>query len=89
MRTAIDAYSKPLPDDNRTPTQRRADALVELARQVLNSGDAPSSGGERPHLNVHVPLATLERRAGAQGPSSTGVGSSAARPLAGSPAMQG
>jgi len=66
VRTAIDAYSKPLPDDTRTPTQRRADALVELARQVLNSGDAPSSGGERPHLNVHAPLATLEKRAGAE-----------------------
>jgi Domain of unknown function (DUF222) len=66
VRTAIDAYSKALPDDSRTPTQRRADALVELARQVLNAGDAPSSGGERPHLNVHVPLETLEKRAGAQ-----------------------
>ena len=67
VRTAIDAYSKPLPDDARTPTQRRADALVELARQVLNAGDAPSSGGERPHLNVHVSLATIEQRAGAVG----------------------
>lgn len=66
VRTAIDAYSKPLPDDTRTPTQRRADALVELARQVLNSGDAPSSGGERPHLNVHAPLETLEKRSGAE-----------------------
>jgi hypothetical protein len=54
VRTAIDAYSKPLPGDTRTPTQRRADALVELARQVLNGGDAPSSGGERPQLNVHA-----------------------------------
>jgi hypothetical protein len=66
VRTAIDAYSKPLPDDTRTPTQRRADALAELARQVLNAGHAPSSGGERPHLNVHVPLATLEQRTGAE-----------------------
>jgi hypothetical protein len=64
VRTAIEAYSKPLPDDTRTPTQRRADALVELARQVLTAGDAPSSGGERPHLNVYAPLETLEKRAG-------------------------
>jgi Domain of unknown function (DUF222) len=63
VRTAIDAYSTPLPGDLRTPTQRRADALVELARQALH--DAPVSGGERPHLNVHVPLTTLETRAGA------------------------
>lgn len=40
VRTAIDAYSKPLPDDGRTPTQRRADALVELARRALERGDA-------------------------------------------------
>jgi hypothetical protein len=67
VRTAIDAYSKPHPGDTRTPTQRRADALVELARHVLNRRDAPSSGGERPHLNVQVDLAMLEGRAGTQG----------------------
>jgi Domain of unknown function (DUF222) len=66
VRTAIDAYDAPLPGDMRTPTQRRADALVELARQALNRGDAPTSGGERPHLNAYVPLATLELRAGAE-----------------------
>jgi Domain of unknown function (DUF222) len=51
VRTAIDAYSKPLPDDIRTPTQRRADALVELARRALDRGELPTRGGERPHLN--------------------------------------
>jgi hypothetical protein len=67
VRTAIDAYDKPLPDDTRTPTQRRADALVELARHALDSGDLPTSGGERPHLSVVLSLETLEGRAGAQG----------------------
>jgi Domain of unknown function (DUF222) len=66
VRTAIAAYDKPLPDETRTPTQRRADALVELARQTLDRGELPMSGGERPHLNVHVDLGTLERRAGAK-----------------------
>ncbi len=66
VRTAIDAYSKPLPGDMRTPTQRRADALVEVSRQALDRSDAPRGGGERPHLNVHVQLETLEKRAGAE-----------------------
>jgi Domain of unknown function (DUF222) len=65
VRTAIDAYDRPLRDDTRTPTQRRADALVEMARHTLDRGDLPTSGGERPHLNVGVPLETLEKRRGA------------------------
>ncbi|NNC93821.1 MAG: DUF222 domain-containing protein [Acidimicrobiia bacterium] len=52
------------PDDDRNPTQRRADALAELCRGFLDSGRAAVSGGERPHLNVLVDLATLEGRTG-------------------------
>jgi hypothetical protein len=33
----------------------------------LNRGAAPISGGERPHVNITVDLATLERRARAPG----------------------
>src|SRR5215475_1876445 len=47
------------PDDKRTPRQRRADALTELARRQLDQGDLPTTGGERPHLTVLVPLDTL------------------------------
>jgi hypothetical protein len=50
----------------RRPSQRRADALVELCRQVLDRGDAPVKGGVRPNLNVTIDLETLERRAGAK-----------------------
>jgi Domain of unknown function (DUF222) len=67
VRSAIDAYEKPLPDDARTPTQRRADALVALARQALDRGELATTGGERPHLNVLVSLETLEGRARARG----------------------
>jgi Domain of unknown function (DUF222) len=66
VRTAIDVYSKPLPDETRTPTQRRADALLELARRALDAGDAPITGGERPHVDVLTDLPTLEQRAGAK-----------------------
>lgn len=48
------------PDDARTPEQRRADALVEICRRHLDSGDFPLQGGERPHLRVTVDLATLQ-----------------------------
>jgi Domain of unknown function (DUF222)/HNH endonuclease len=51
------------PEDHRSPRQRRADALVELARRLLDGGGLPAIGGERPHLNVIVDLATLEYRA--------------------------
>ncbi|MFQ5555221.1 MAG: DUF222 domain-containing protein [Acidimicrobiia bacterium] len=50
--------------DGRTPAQRRADALVEVCRQSMDSGLAESSAGERPHLTVTVSLDALERRAG-------------------------
>jgi hypothetical protein len=45
--------------DLRTPRQRRADALVELAKRYLDSRDRPSVGGERPHVTVTVDLDTL------------------------------
>ncbi|MGH9025441.1 MAG: DUF222 domain-containing protein [Acidimicrobiia bacterium] len=67
--TALDALSAPDPSygEARTPAQRRADALVELARRALDAGDLPDRGGERPHLAVTVPLDTLMGRPGAPG----------------------
>lgn len=63
---AITALAGPLPEDSRSPAQRRADALTELARRALEGGSLPTSGGERAQLNVVVDLATLESRAGAR-----------------------
>jgi hypothetical protein len=48
--------------DARTPTQRRADALVEICRQWLTSRERPTVGGERPHVVVTIDLETLRRR---------------------------
>ena len=56
---ALMALDSPIPDDDRTPAQRRADALVELARRALDGGDLPDTGGERPHLTVTIDLASL------------------------------
>lgn len=51
-------------DDHRTPSQRRADALVDLCREHLDHGDLPVHGGHRPHVSVTIDLAVLEGRAG-------------------------
>jgi Domain of unknown function (DUF222)/HNH endonuclease len=65
LRTAIDALTRPLPGDDRIAPQRRADALVELARRQLDDGSLPASGGQRPHLSLTVPAAALRREEGA------------------------
>src|SRR5450759_4836956 len=54
-------------DDDRTPAQRRADALVELARRTLDSAELPTTAGERPHLQIRVDLATLLAGTGTAG----------------------
>jgi hypothetical protein len=67
VAAAIGALAEPgnlAPDDDRTPPQRRADALVDMCRDHLDHGDAPVSGGEKPHITVVVDLETLEGRAG-------------------------
>jgi hypothetical protein len=51
-------------DDDRSPAQVRADALVAMCRFYLDHGNAPIVGGERPHVTVLVDLESLERRAG-------------------------
>jgi hypothetical protein len=57
MKAALDAATPPpAHDDHRTPAQRRADALVDLARLSLDSGELSDTGGERPHVTVLVSL---------------------------------
>lgn len=70
LLTALDALMPPEPGDLpreawRTPAQRRADALSELARRALDTGQLPDTGGERPHVSVVVALQTLQGRPGA------------------------
>ena len=46
-------------DDARTLPQRRASALIELTSLKLDEGSLGRGARIRPHLSVHVPLATL------------------------------
>lgn len=59
LRTAIESLAQPLPSEDRTAAQRRADALVEISRTALDEGRLPERGGVRPHLQVTATLATL------------------------------
>ena len=59
VQAVVDADVKTGGPDFRTPRQRRADALVELARRYLDSTERPQVGGERPHVTVTVGLEAL------------------------------
>jgi hypothetical protein len=63
IKAALDAHSDPFnldPDDRRTPSQRRADALVDIHRFWLDHNtNVVTSGGEKPHITVTVDYRTL------------------------------
>lgn len=59
--TALDALTPPLANgDRRTPSQRRHDALEDLAYGYLEGADTPDVGGEKPHVTVFVDSESLE-----------------------------
>ena len=51
----------PAPDDARSTQQRRAQAVADVSRLVLDYGLAGAGAGVRPHLNVVVDFDTLRR----------------------------
>ncbi|WP_182111972.1 MULTISPECIES: HNH endonuclease signature motif containing protein [unclassified Actinotalea] len=53
----------PAKDDQRPVEQRQAEALVDLARLVLDKGLTGVGAQVRPHLNVHVSWDTFQRLA--------------------------
>src|SRR5262249_30471650 len=58
--TALNALmGPPAAGELRSPAQRRADALVELARGALRDGDVPTVGGVRPQVAVLIPAQRL------------------------------
>ncbi len=64
LQAAINALSPRSRTDRRFAWQRRADALVELARRQLDGGGLPEVGGQRPHLTVTTTLETLQAMPG-------------------------
>jgi len=79
LHTALDALMKPpTGEDERTPGQRRADALTELARQALSQGQLPTIGGVRPHLGLLITPTTLLDTA--EQPTTTATATAPAQP---------
>jgi hypothetical protein len=57
---ALEPLARPTnASDDRSGSQRRADALTELARRTLEAGQLPRTGGVRPQLLVTVDLDSL------------------------------
>ncbi|WP_406060187.1 DUF222 domain-containing protein [Micromonospora sp. NBC_00860] len=60
LREAIDPLCAPAGEhDDRSHGQRRADALGEICRLALRTGQLPDNGGDRPQLVVTVSLDEL------------------------------
>jgi len=85
LRAVLDAESRSGAEDDRTPAQKRADALGEICRQWLDLAERPTVGGERPHVTLTVDADALRASAGGgagEFDHSGPVGSEAARRLA-------
>ena len=65
VKAAINALDTPGKGDDRSASQRRADALVELARRQLQTGELPLVAGQRPHLTVTASPDTVRAERGA------------------------
>ena len=57
LRTALQPFMKPIPNDERSYGQRSVDALMELCRQ--GSGSRRDGAGPRPQLIIRASLDTL------------------------------
>src|SRR5438046_1099485 len=67
LKAAIESLSRPLgADDVRTPKQRRADAIVEIAHHAMDQGSLPKRNGARPHISVQTTIEGLKGELGAQ-----------------------
>ncbi|MDQ6882635.1 MAG: HNH endonuclease [Candidatus Dormibacteraeota bacterium] len=75
LKTALDKLMPPpSKTDDRTAEQRRADAMVDLARTALSGGKLGSTGGQRPHLVITAGVDTLAGVPGAVPARIDGVG---------------
>jgi hypothetical protein len=68
LLAALEPLARPgSAEDERSGSQRSADALTELARRALEGGRLPRSGGVRPQVTVTVDLASLLGHPGTPG----------------------
>ncbi len=55
LKTALESLTKQLgATDDRSPRQRRADALKEIVLHAMDKGTLPRRHGARPHISVHT-----------------------------------
>ena len=67
LKAAIDALSHGMSrGEKRSPAQRQADALVDMAATQLRCGDHRDVHGQRPHLTLTVSAETLRGKIGAE-----------------------
>src|SRR2546423_4837088 len=67
LKTALDAIMGiPDRDDPRSRQQRQADALVEMADQLMAADILPTRGRRRPQVSVTVSLETLQGKPGSE-----------------------
>ncbi|WP_433261116.1 DUF222 domain-containing protein [Micromonospora vinacea] len=63
LRAAIDPLTAPSgPDDSRSPGQRRHDALAEVCRLTLRTGELPDSGGDSAQIVITTHYDELARQ---------------------------
>jgi hypothetical protein len=75
LKTAIDSLSHGLtPGETRSGSQRRADALVELAATQLRCGEHRDVHGQRPHITLTVSAEALRGDVDAPPAMLSGVG---------------
>ena len=59
VNAAFDPLCVPRPGDERTMTERRADALIDVCELALRTRSLPDTAGEPAHVVVTIPLETL------------------------------
>ena len=65
LKTAMRALiGRPRKDDDRSPAQRRCDALGELSRRLMSAGALPTLSGHKPQVVVVATLETLRLEPG-------------------------
>ncbi|MET8041080.1 DUF222 domain-containing protein [Micromonospora sp. NPDC005215] len=65
LRAAIDPLTAPTgPDDTRTPGQRRHDAIADVCRLALRTGELPENGGDLAQVVVTTSYDGLTRQLG-------------------------